>query len=90
MQLRRLTALAAPACPWVKPALTDLYAISLTELPATVGPPRLAITPPPGTEPPPWQYGWQDLVLATTVVSGMLVLRRLDRLDLVAALKTKE
>ena len=30
------------------------------------------------------------VVLATTVVSGMLVLRRLDRLDLVAALKTKE
>ena len=30
------------------------------------------------------------VVLATTVLSGMLVLRRLDHLDLVAALKTKE
>lgn len=30
------------------------------------------------------------VILATTVLSGMLVLRRLDRLDLVAALKTKE
>ena len=30
------------------------------------------------------------VVLATTVLSGMLVLRRLDRLDLVAALKTTE
>jgi hypothetical protein len=68
MQLRRLTALAAPACPWIKPALTDLYAISATELPTTVHPPRFQVgTPPPGTLPPPWQYGWQDLVLATTV-----------------------
>ena len=30
------------------------------------------------------------VVLAATVGSGLLVLRRLDRLDLVAALKTKE
>ena len=30
------------------------------------------------------------VVLATTVLSGMLVVRRLDRLDLVAVLKTKE
>lgn len=68
MQLRRLTALAAPACPWVKPALTDLYAISVTELPITVVPSGLQIgTPPPGVALPPWQYGWQDLVLATTV-----------------------
>ncbi len=68
MQLRRLTALAAPACPWVKPALTDLYAISVTELPITVLPSGLQIgTPPPGVALPPWQYGWQDLVLATTV-----------------------
>ncbi len=68
LALRRLTTLAAPACPWVRPKLTDLYAISATELPIRVRPPRFQVgTPPPGTLPPPWQYGWQELLLATTV-----------------------
>ena len=33
-QLRHLTRLLKPACPWVKPKLTDLYDLELTELPA--------------------------------------------------------
>jgi len=39
-----LARLAKPACPWVKPKLTDLYDITLTELPTPV--PQ---NPPPGT-----------------------------------------
>src|SRR5690606_2383366 len=38
-----LARLAKPACPWVKPTLTDLYDISLTHLPTPV--PQ---DPPPG------------------------------------------
>lgn len=33
LQLQRLTRLASPACPWVKPKLTDLYDFEWTELP---------------------------------------------------------
>ena len=33
LQLQRLTRLASPACPWVKPKLTDLYDLEWTELP---------------------------------------------------------
>ncbi|MEJ1248744.1 hypothetical protein [Denitratimonas tolerans] len=42
--LNVLARLAKPACPWVKPTLTDLYDITLTHLPTPV--PQ---NPPPGT-----------------------------------------
>ena len=39
----------------------------------------------------PWSVGWASLAVAgAAVVSGLIVRRRLDRLDLVAVLKTQE
>ena len=39
----------------------------------------------------PWAVGWASIgVVAAAVASGLVVRRRLDRLDLVAVLKTQE
>lgn len=43
LHVQRLTRLASPACPWVKPALTDLYTLEWNELPLPEG--LQAITP---------------------------------------------
>jgi len=58
-QLAPLTRLAKPACPWVKPKLTDLYDITLIELPE-----EPAIPPPT-----PNAYGSGNLIFPAAVAN---------------------
>jgi hypothetical protein len=54
-----LTRLAKPACPWVKPKLTDLYDVTLIELPQE-----------PATPPPDGGLGSSNIILPGSVANN--------------------